>query len=95
MLGSQRIWNGLSPQWTKIVLVAPVGVSSLATMMIPVVGVFGGMVLLGESPQWQDYAALALVVAALSTVLLPPRSAEVSRVLGRRDGGGVKTSGRP
>lgn len=44
-------------------------------MMIPVVGVFGGMVLLGESPQWQDYTALALVVAALSTVLIPQRSA--------------------
>ena len=59
--------------WTKIVLVAPVGVSSLSTMMIPVVGVFGGMVLLGESPQWQDYTALALVVAALSTVLIPQK----------------------
>jgi len=31
------------------------------------------MVLLGESPQWQDYTALALVVAALSTVLIPQK----------------------
>ncbi len=59
--------------WTKIALVAPVGVSSLATMMIPVVGVFSGMLLLGETPHWQDYAALVLVVASLATVLLPPR----------------------
>jgi len=61
--------------WTKIALVAPVGVSSLAVMMVPVVGVFSSMVLLREVPQWQDYAALVLVVAALSTVLIPQRSA--------------------
>jgi len=59
--------------WTKIALVVPVGVSSLATMMIPVIGVFSGMLLLGENPHWQDYAALVLVVASLATVLLPPR----------------------
>jgi drug/metabolite transporter (DMT)-like permease len=59
--------------WTKIVLVAPVGVSSLAIMMTPVVGVFSGMLLLGEIPHWQDYAALVLVVASLATVLPPPR----------------------
>jgi drug/metabolite transporter (DMT)-like permease len=59
--------------WTKIALVAPVGVSSLAVMMTPVVGVFSGMLLLGETPHWQDYAALVLVVASLATVLMPPR----------------------
>ena len=59
--------------WTKIALVAPVGVSSLAVMMTPVVGVFSGMLLLGETPHWQDYAALVLVVSSLATVLLPPR----------------------
>ena len=59
--------------WTKIALVAPVGVSSLAIMMTPVIGVFSGMLLLGENPHWQDYAALVLVVASLATVLLPPR----------------------
>jgi drug/metabolite transporter (DMT)-like permease len=59
--------------WTKIVLIAPVGVSSLSIMMIPVVGVFSGMVLLGETPHWQDYVALVLVVASLATVLLPAK----------------------
>ena len=42
-------------------------------MMTPVVGVFSGMLLLGETPQWQDYAALFLVVTALATVLMPAR----------------------
>jgi len=61
--------------WTKIALVAPVGVSSLSVMTIPVVGVFSGMLLLGETPHWQDYAALVLVVGSLATVLLPAKGA--------------------
>jgi drug/metabolite transporter (DMT)-like permease len=59
--------------WIKIALIAPVGASGLAIMMTPVVGVFSGMLLLGETPHWQDYAALVLVVASLATVLMPPR----------------------
>jgi hypothetical protein len=59
--------------WTKIALVAPVGVSSLTVMLTPVVGVFSGMLLLGERPHWPDYTALSLVVASLCTVLLPSR----------------------
>jgi len=31
------------------------------------------MVLLDEKPHWQDFAALVLVLAALATVMLPPR----------------------
>jgi drug/metabolite transporter (DMT)-like permease len=59
--------------WTRIALVASVGVSSLSVMLIPVVGVFSGMLFLGETPSWQDYAALVLVVASLATVLLPSK----------------------
>jgi drug/metabolite transporter (DMT)-like permease len=64
--------------WTKIALVAPVGVSSLSVMTIPVVGVFSGMLLLGETPHWQDYAALVLVVGSLATVLLPARGPAIA-----------------
>lgn len=59
--------------WFKIAMTAPPSVSSLSTLMIPIVGVFSGIWLLGESPQWQEYAALVLVIAALATVLIPPR----------------------
>jgi len=59
--------------WTKIALIAPVGVSSLSVMMTPVVGVFSGMLLLGETPHWQDYTALVLIVTSLATVLLPAK----------------------
>ncbi len=62
--------------WNKIAVEAPVGVSSLAVMMVPVLGVFSGALLLGETPHWQDYAALSLVVGSLATVLLPPRRAK-------------------
>ena len=60
--------------WYKIVASVPVGVSSLSSLMTPVVGVFSGMLVLAEVPHWQDFAALGMVLAALATVMLPPRS---------------------
>jgi drug/metabolite transporter (DMT)-like permease len=60
--------------WIKIATTVPVGVSSLSTLMIPVVGVFSGMLVLSEQPHWQDFAALGLVLLALATVMLPPGS---------------------
>jgi drug/metabolite transporter (DMT)-like permease len=59
--------------WYRIATAAPPAIASLSTLMIPVIGVFSGMLLLGESPRWQEYAALVLVIAALATVLVPPR----------------------
>ena len=58
--------------WIKIALLAPIGVSTLSTLMIPVVGVFSGILFLGERPHWTDFAALALVVASLATVMPLP-----------------------
>jgi len=57
--------------WQKIVTLAPASVSSLSTLMVPVIGVLSGMVLLGERPGWQEFSALGLVMAALATVLIP------------------------
>ena len=59
--------------FNRIATEAPVAVSSLSTLMIPVVGVLSGMVLLGERPQWHDIGALLFVFAALAAVLLPGR----------------------
>ncbi len=64
--------------WNKIAVEAPVGVSSIAVMMVPVVGVFSGMLVLGETPHWQDFVALAAVVGSLATVMLPPRKTKPS-----------------
>ena len=77
--------------WTRIALVAPMNVASLATMMIPVVGVFSGVLFLGEVLRWNDYAALIMVVAALSTVLIPPRQdrrQEAAGTTSRQEAGG-------
>ena len=60
--------------WNKLVQSVPASVSSLASLIIPVVGVFSGMAFLGELPRWQDFAALVLVLAAVATVLLPGRA---------------------
>ena len=59
--------------WFRIATTAPPAVSSLSTLMIPIVGVFSGIWLLGESPQWREYAALLLVISSLATVLIPSR----------------------
>ena len=61
--------------WTKIVASVPAGVAGLSSLFIPVVGVASGMIFLAEVPAWQDWAALALVSAAIATVLIPGRSA--------------------
>jgi len=60
--------------WFRLARLLPPAASGLSVMMVPVLGVFSSMVLLGERPHWQDYAALVLILAALATVVLPPRS---------------------
>jgi drug/metabolite transporter (DMT)-like permease len=59
--------------WFKILGQAPAGVSALGTLMIPVVGVFSSMLLLGESPSVQECTALLLVLGSIATVMLPVR----------------------
>ena len=44
-------------------------------LIIPVVGVISGMLFLGERPTFAEYAALALVLAALATIAVPKRGA--------------------
>ncbi len=61
--------------WSMLARKLPPAASGLSVMMIPVLGVFSGMWLLGERPFWQDYAALALILIALSSVFLTPRAA--------------------
>jgi drug/metabolite transporter (DMT)-like permease len=62
--------------WIKIATSVPVSVFSISMLLIPVVGVLCGMLFLGERPTWAEYAALALVLAALLTVLRPGRGVQ-------------------
>ena len=59
--------------WIKIATSVPVSVFSISMLVIPVVGVASGILFLGERPAWTEYAALAMVLAALLTVLRPGR----------------------
>ena len=61
--------------WIKIATSVPVSVFSLSMLVIPVVGVLSGMIVLGERPSAAEYAALALVLGSLVTVVLPARRA--------------------
>jgi drug/metabolite transporter (DMT)-like permease len=63
--------------WFFLARTLPPVASTLSVMMIPVLGVFSGAVLLGETLHWQDWAAVALILVAIATVLLPagPRAA--------------------
>ena len=59
--------------WFTLARTLPVAVSSLSSLPVPVVGVFSGMLVLGERPGAQEWIALALVVLALFTVLWQPQ----------------------
>jgi drug/metabolite transporter (DMT)-like permease len=60
--------------WIKLATSVSVTVFSLSMLMIPVVGVFSGILFLGESPSWAEYAALTLVLGSLLTVVLPRKA---------------------
>jgi drug/metabolite transporter (DMT)-like permease len=47
----------------------------MSSLPVPVVGVFSGMLVLGERPGPSEWAALALVSAAMVAVLWPGRAA--------------------
>ena len=49
----------------EVVRIFPVGVATLGTLATPVVGVFSGALLLGETLGWEEYIALMLVMLAL------------------------------
>ncbi|MBI1889776.1 MAG: DMT family transporter [Burkholderiales bacterium] len=58
--------------WFQLARTLPPVASGLSVMMIPVLGVFSGARMLRETPHWQDYGAMVLILAAMSTVLLKP-----------------------
>ena len=59
--------------WYTLARTLPVAVSSMSSLPVPIVGVFSGMVILGERPGPSEWIALALVVAAMVAVLWTPK----------------------
>jgi drug/metabolite transporter (DMT)-like permease len=62
------------PAWLHLARSLPPVASTLSVMLIPVLGVFSGALWLGERLHWQDWAAVALMVLAIASVLWPRRS---------------------
>lgn len=60
--------------WFRLARILPPVASSLSVMLIPILGVFSGAWMLGETPHWQDYAAIVLILGSMSTVLFKPRA---------------------
>lgn len=60
--------------WFFLARSLPPVASTLSVMMIPVLGVFSGAWWLGEVLNWQDWAAVVLMVLAIGSVLLPARA---------------------
>jgi drug/metabolite transporter (DMT)-like permease len=70
--------------WFQILRLMPASVASISTLAIPVVGVFTGGLLLGEPVGWRELSALALVLGALSIVLIGGRGVgALRRAIGR------------
>ena len=59
--------------WLTLARSLPPVASTLSVMFIPVLGVFTGAFWLGEVLHWQDWAAVALMVVAIASVLWPSR----------------------
>lgn len=57
--------------WFRLATILPPVASGLSIMQIPVLGLFSGTVMLGETALWTDWAALAAVLVAMGSVLLP------------------------
>ena len=59
--------------WFTLARTLPVAVSSMSSLPVPIVGVFAGMLLLGERPGPNEWIALGLIVAAMVAVLWSPK----------------------
>lgn len=54
--------------WNRLVLMLPVAVSSVSSLVTPLIGVAGGTLLLGETLGWQEGVAALLILAAVGTL---------------------------
>lgn len=65
--------------WFSLARSLPPVASTLSVMMIPILGVFSGALWLGEVLHWQDWAAVALMVVAIASVLAPVKGAAAGK----------------
>lgn len=58
----------------RLVSMLPATITGMSTLTVPVVGVFSGMLMLGEKPGAAEWGALLLIMGALAAILLPSRA---------------------
>lgn len=58
--------------WNRIVLMVPVAVSSLSSLVTPVIGVLSGVWLLNERLTWREVVAAGLILGAIALVQRAP-----------------------
>lgn len=56
--------------WMRLVTLVPVSVSSLSSLITPLVGIISGILMLGEQPGWPEYSATILILGAVAVVNL-------------------------
>ena len=64
--------------WFYLARTLPPVASTLSVMFIPILGVFVGAYWLGEVLHWQDWAAVALMVVAIASVLAPTKAPKLT-----------------
>lgn len=60
--------------WFEIIARLPAGVAALGTLLVPVLGVSGAVLLLGERPSTPDMLGFVLIFSAALCVLLPAQA---------------------
>ena len=54
--------------WVRLVSLVPVSVSSLSSLITPLIGVVSSIFLLGEEPGWPEFSATFLILGAVAVV---------------------------
>lgn len=54
--------------WNRLVLLVPVAVSSLSSLLVPLVSVVSGALFLGEQPGWREAVAALLILGAVAVI---------------------------
>ena len=74
LFNAVMIFSFAQAAWFFLARTLPPQASTLSVMLIPVLGVFSGAFWLGEVLHWQDWAAMALMVVAIASVLWPAKT---------------------
>jgi drug/metabolite transporter (DMT)-like permease len=54
--------------WVRVIEITPVSISSLSSLLTPLIGVFSSIWLLDETPGWPEFSAAALILGAVAVV---------------------------